>query len=95
MQNYYVRFGRRHGIPSTAEILDELRSDYVPGYVRKSWAQFGFTKPGPESAEPMKPDPDPPGPACMTQAEPIQTRSSPLVYPRFAGPAAVGAIGSP
>ena len=89
MQNYYVRFGRRHSIPSTAEILDELRSDYVPDYVRKSWAQFGFTKSGPEAAEPMKPDPGPPGSASMTQAEPIPTRSSPLVYPRFAGPVRV------
>ena len=49
MQNYYVKYGRRHRIPSTVEILDELRSGYVPGYVRKSRAQFGFvrdTQPG-------------------------------------------------
>lgn len=45
MQSYYVRFGRRHRIPSTVEILDELRSGLVPGYVRKSWAQEGFTRP--------------------------------------------------
>ena len=47
MQNYYIRFGRRYPLPSTAEILDELSSDYVPGYVRKSWAQYGFAKLGP------------------------------------------------
>lgn len=53
MQNYYVRFGRRHSIPSTAEILDELCSDYVPGYVRKSSAQYGFTKSGAAAATPL------------------------------------------
>lgn len=42
MQAHYTRFGRRYRIPSTMEILDELRSGYLPGYVRKSWAQFGF-----------------------------------------------------
>ena len=26
MQSYFVRFGRRHRLPSTVEILDELRS---------------------------------------------------------------------
>lgn len=46
MQTHYIQYGRRHRIPSTVEILDELRSGYVPGYVRKSWAQFGFVKPG-------------------------------------------------
>jgi hypothetical protein len=39
MLSYYVRFGHRHRIPSTVEILDELRSGLVPGYVRQSWAQ--------------------------------------------------------
>lgn len=53
MQNYYVRFGRRHPLPSTAEILDELRADYVPGYVRKSMAQYGFTRRGPADATPV------------------------------------------
>jgi hypothetical protein len=33
MKNYYVRFGRRFAIPSTAQILDELKTDFVPGYV--------------------------------------------------------------
>jgi hypothetical protein len=42
MQTHYTRFGRRYRIPSTVEILDELRSDFIPGYTRKSWAQFGF-----------------------------------------------------
>ena len=45
MQSYFVRFGRRHRLPSTVEILDELRSGYLPGYVRKSWAQHGFSQP--------------------------------------------------
>jgi hypothetical protein len=45
MLSYYVRFGRRHRLPSTLEILDELRSAYLPGYVRKSWAQQGFKRP--------------------------------------------------
>jgi hypothetical protein len=45
MQTHYIQYGRRHKIPSTVEILDELRADYVPGYVRKSWAQFGFVRP--------------------------------------------------
>lgn len=45
MQTHYIQYGRRHRIPSTVEILDELRSGYLRDYVRKSWAQFGFTKP--------------------------------------------------
>jgi hypothetical protein len=53
MQNYYVCFGSRHPIPSTVEILDELRSGYVPGHVRKSWAQYGFTRPGRAGAIPV------------------------------------------
>jgi len=36
MLPYYVRFGRRHRIPSTVEILDELRSGLVPSYVRRT-----------------------------------------------------------
>lgn len=39
MLSYYVRFGRRHRLPSTVGILDELRSALLPGYVRKSWAK--------------------------------------------------------
>jgi hypothetical protein len=45
MHSYYVRFGRRYRLPSTIEILDELRSAYLPDYVRKSWAGEGFTRP--------------------------------------------------
>ena len=33
MQNSYIRFGRRFAIPSTAQILDELKTDFIPGYV--------------------------------------------------------------
>jgi hypothetical protein len=68
MQNYYVRFGRRHPIPSTVEILDELRSGYVPGYVRKSWAQYGFTKSGRAGATLVRAPNDPPD-APIAQAE--------------------------
>lgn len=82
MQNYYVRFGRRHKFPSTVEILDELRSGLVPGYFRKSLAQHGFAKPACAS-EPEKPEAEPHAPATMTLAEPILVRSSPPVYPHF------------
>jgi hypothetical protein len=33
MQNSYIRYGRRLAIPSTAQILDELKTGFVPGYV--------------------------------------------------------------
>jgi hypothetical protein len=33
MQTSYIRFGRRYSIPSTAQVLDELKSGYVAGYV--------------------------------------------------------------
>ena len=32
MKTSYIRFGRRFSIPSTAQILDELKSGYVEGY---------------------------------------------------------------
>jgi hypothetical protein len=82
MHNYYVRFGRRHKFPSTVEILDELRSDLVPGYFRKSWAQHGFAKPVCAS-ELEIPKPEPQAPAAMTLAESILVHSSPLEYPHF------------
>jgi hypothetical protein len=55
MLSYYVRFGRRHRLPSTVEILDELRSAYLPGYVRKSWAQQGFKRPPASRGDLLKP----------------------------------------
>lgn len=42
MQKSYIRFGRRFVIPSTAQILDELKTDFVPGYVPIS---RGYRKP--------------------------------------------------
>lgn len=33
MQASYIRHGRRHSIPSTAQILDELKTGFVQGYV--------------------------------------------------------------
>lgn len=33
MKNSYIRFGRRYSVPSTAQILDELKTDFIPGYV--------------------------------------------------------------
>lgn len=42
MQTHCALFDRRHHIPSTVGILNELRSGFVPGYARKSLVQFGF-----------------------------------------------------
>jgi hypothetical protein len=33
MQTSYIKYGRRHAIPSTAQILDELKTGFVKGYV--------------------------------------------------------------
>jgi hypothetical protein len=33
MQTNYIRFGRRYSIPSTAQILDELKTGFVANYV--------------------------------------------------------------
>ena len=33
MQSHYVRYGRRYSVPSTAQILDELKTGFVPDYV--------------------------------------------------------------
>ena len=50
MQNSYIRYGRRFSIPSTAQILDELKSDFVPGYVPISPGYGEISKPpAPES----------------------------------------------
>ena len=39
----YIRYGRRYSIPSTAQILDELKAGFVEGYVPISQ---GYKKPG-------------------------------------------------
>ena len=33
MQQSYIRYGRRHSIPSTAQILDELKAGFVKNYI--------------------------------------------------------------
>ena len=33
MKTSYIRFSRRFSIPSTAQILDELKFGYVEGYI--------------------------------------------------------------
>lgn len=48
MQNSYIRYGRRFAIPSTAQILDELKADFVTGYVPISRGHQP-KKPPPES----------------------------------------------
>lgn len=75
MLSYYVRFGRRHRIPSTVEILDELRSGLVPGYVRKSWAQWGFSRPPVCGGDDDRSVSEHPGTAQ------IETRALPHVFP--------------
>jgi hypothetical protein len=56
MQTSYVRYGRRFSIPSTAQILDELKTGFVEGYVPVSG---GYKKPdGPETADAEKGAPD-------------------------------------
>ena len=40
MQRTYIRYGRRYSIPSTAQILDELKTGFVPGYVPISGGDF-------------------------------------------------------
>lgn len=42
MQTSYIRYGRRYSIPSTAQILDELKAGYVKDYVPISQ---GYKKP--------------------------------------------------
>ena len=75
MLPYYVRFGRRQRIPSTVEILDELRSGLVPGYVRKSWAQDGFIRPPVSSGDAARSVYE------HTSAAQIETHASPHLVP--------------
>jgi hypothetical protein len=56
MQTSYIRYGRRFSIPSTAQILDELKTDFVAGYVPVS---RGYVKPAePEMTDGAKQVPD-------------------------------------
>jgi hypothetical protein len=48
MQKSYIRFGRKFAIPSTVQILDELKTDFVPGYVPIS---RGFRQPRTQPAK--------------------------------------------
>ena len=75
MLPYYVRFGRRHRIPSTVEILDELRSGLVPGYVRKSGAQHGLIRPPVSSGDAARSVYE------HTSAAQIETHASPHLVP--------------
>ena len=42
MQTSYIKHGRRHSIPSTAQILDELKTGFVKDHVPVS---RGYNKP--------------------------------------------------
>ena len=80
MKSYYIRFGRRHPLPSTLEILDELRHACVPGYVRKSWAQDGFRRPVVAGGDGKRSGVANDRSGGMA---PIQSHASPNVFPPF------------
>ena len=47
MQTNYIRFGRRYSIPSTAQVLDELKTGFVANYVP---INKGYNKPSTRTA---------------------------------------------
>jgi hypothetical protein len=49
MQQSYIRYGRRHSIPSTAQILDELKAGFVKDYVPISQGTAAAKSQYPES----------------------------------------------
>lgn len=51
MQTSYIKYGRRHSIPSTAQILDELKTGFVEGYVPISQGYKKPAEPGKASGE--------------------------------------------
>jgi len=56
MQTSYIRYGRRYSIPSTAQLLDELKAGFVEGYVPIS---HGYTAPAqPGETDDKADDPD-------------------------------------
>ena len=78
MKSYYIRFGTRHCVPSTVEILDELRDGYVPNYVRKSWAANGFKQPKVHDEKTAHPAAEP-----AEQTISASKRASLRVFPPF------------
>jgi hypothetical protein len=51
MQTNYIRFGRRYPIPSTAQILDELKTGFVANYVPISRGYNKLSAQGAATAE--------------------------------------------
>lgn len=56
MQTSYIRYGRRYSIPSTAQILDELKTGFVDGYVPVSQGYQKPAEPGGSDGKTDAPD---------------------------------------